>query len=152
MPLRENVTGTVTHTCAPLLKGFLQIMTTHDSVANQRMTLEELSAIGHAIFGGRWMRPLARAIGWSPRALRFWKDGERPVSVEATRAIRAFSELGEVGEIVRAAVQIAIPRIKARQAHAAARQALVDLAKAGLLDGDRATRIVVAIPQQVFET
>ncbi len=34
-----------------------------------QMTPAELVAAGEAVFGPRWMRPLAWAIGWSPRAL-----------------------------------------------------------------------------------
>ena len=98
------------------------------------MLLAELSATAGAMFGPKWGKPLARAIGRSPRAVRFWKTGDRPVPPAAAEKIRELANIGPVGMIVRAAVRKVIADVAPWAAHLVAQQAVADLARAGLLD------------------
>lgn len=102
----------------------------------QRMTAEELAAAGQAMFGERWQRPLARTIGWSPRSLRFWKNGQRPIPEAAAEKIRALGRIGPVGVLVRQAVREIIPEAGAWPAHRVAVRAIEHLINAGLLEND----------------
>jgi hypothetical protein len=54
------------------------------------MTPEELIRAGEEVFGARWMKPLARKLGLSPRMIRFWKNGERRIRQREAEQIRAF--------------------------------------------------------------
>ena len=98
------------------------------------MTGAELVAAGQAMFGPRWVKPLARAVGKSPRAIRFWRSGEHRIPEPAAAKIRALSLVGPVGTIVRRAVREIIPDAGAWAAHRVAQRAVLELAKAGLLE------------------
>ena len=98
------------------------------------MTAAELVATGQAMFGARWVKPLARAVGRSPRAVRFWRQGERRIPEAAAAKIRALGLIGPIGVIVRRAVREIIPGAGAWAAHRVAQRAVFDLAKAGLLE------------------
>jgi hypothetical protein len=37
---------------------------------------ETLATVGEALFGERWQRPLARALGASERIMRYWAAGK----------------------------------------------------------------------------
>lgn len=43
------------------------------------MTPAHLAAIGKALRGPYWQSPLARELGISPRHLRYFLDGTRPI-------------------------------------------------------------------------
>jgi hypothetical protein len=99
------------------------------------MTVAELIAAGEAIFGARWVKPLARAIGCNHRTVRFWKNGGRRIPEAAAAKIRALCLIGPVGTIVRRAVNELIPNAGPWAAHRVAQRAVLDLVKAGLLEG-----------------
>lgn len=99
-----------------------------------RMTAAELVVAGQTMFGSRWVKPLARAVGRSPRAIRFWRKGERRIPEAAAAKIRALGRIGPVGSVVRRAVREVIPNVGACAAHRVAQRAVLDLVKAGLLD------------------
>jgi hypothetical protein len=99
-----------------------------------QMMPAELVAAGEAIFGPRWMRPLARAIGRDPRSVRFWKKGERAIPDTAAERIRNLHQIGPVGVVVRSVVRRVLPKAGHWSAHRVAMEVLSDLAKAGLLD------------------
>jgi hypothetical protein len=98
------------------------------------MTSLELTALAEAMFGPRWVRPLARVIGWHYRSVRCWKHARRSVPLDAAEKIRAVANIGPVGVILRAAVKKTIPDADPWSAHRVAQQALRDLVRAGLLD------------------
>jgi len=98
-----------------------------------RMTSEELAATGQAIFGERWIRPLARAIGCDSRSIFFVKSGERAMSAEMTAKVRAFAYLGPVGLTVRDAIKRTMPEARPIDAHRAAQRAVAELLKAKLV-------------------
>jgi hypothetical protein len=98
------------------------------------MTPPELVAAGEAVFGPRWIRPLARTIGWNHRSVRFWKTGERPIPQAAAAKIRSLYRIGPVGVIIRRVVRTVAPDVSPWSAHRVAVTALAELAKAGLLD------------------
>lgn len=43
--------------------------------------------LGEAMFGARWQSDLARALGKSPRVVRFWADGVRVIDGEAVMGV-----------------------------------------------------------------
>jgi hypothetical protein len=106
------------------------------SSPGRAMTREELVAAGEAVFGPRWVKPLARAIKWDHRSIRFWKRGQRPIPAEAARRIRKLHQIGPVGIIVRRVLRTAMPKLDPWAAHCAAVQVLSELSKAGLLEQD----------------
>ena len=63
----------------------------------QGMTPSELVAAGEAVFGRRWIRPMARALGQDHRSVRYWKAGERPIPAAAAEKIRSLHRIGPVG-------------------------------------------------------
>ncbi len=99
-----------------------------------QMTPAELVAAGEAVFGPRWMRPFARATGWTPRSVRFWKKGERAIPDAAAEKIRDLHQIGPVGVIFRRVVRRILPKLDPWSAHPVALEVLSDLAKAELLD------------------
>ena len=98
------------------------------------MTVAELVADGEAIFGARWVKPLARAIGCNHRTVRFWKNGGRRIPEAAAAKIRALCLIGPVGSIVRRAVNELIPTAGHWAAHRVAQRTVLDLVRAGLLE------------------
>lgn len=40
---------------------------------------EILAAIGRALFGAKWLYPLANALEVNPRSLRYWAAGRQPI-------------------------------------------------------------------------
>lgn len=100
------------------------------------MTSAELIAAGHAMFGERWLRPLARTIGWSHGSLRIWRKGQRAIPESAAEKIRMLERVGPVGVLVRQAVRELIPEAGAWAAHRVAQRTVEHLIKAGLLDLD----------------
>src|SRR6185437_9343919 len=98
------------------------------------MTVAELVAAGESIFGARWVKPLARAIGINHRTVRFWKNGGRRIPGSAAAKIRALYLIGPVGTIVRRAVNELISDAGPWAAHRVAQRAVLDLVKAGLLE------------------
>jgi hypothetical protein len=100
------------------------------------MTAAELAAVGQAIYGARWVRPLARAIGYNYRTVRFWKNSGRRVPEAAAAKIRALCLIGPVGVVIRRAVREIVPDAGPWAAHKVAQRAVLDLVKAGLLEED----------------
>jgi hypothetical protein len=98
------------------------------------MTAAELIVAGEAMFGPRWVRPLARAIGCNYRTVRFGKNSGRRIPEAAAGRIRALGLIGPVGSIVRRAIKEVIPDANPWAAHRAAQQAVLALVKAGLLE------------------
>lgn len=98
------------------------------------MAAAELIAAGQAMFGARWVRPLARAIGCNYRTVRFWKNSGRRIPDAAAAKIQALGVIGPVGIIVRRAVKEVIPDVGPWAAHRVAQRAVLDLLKAGLLE------------------
>jgi hypothetical protein len=98
------------------------------------MTPEELASLARAMFGRRWVGPLARLVGRSPRAVRFWRNGEHRIPGKMVQKIRTAGELGPVGTIVRRAVREMVPDVDAWISHRVAQRILADLVTAGLLD------------------
>jgi hypothetical protein len=47
-----------------------------------------LERIGRALFGSRWQKELAEAIGMSERHMHYLAAGERPVSLERAAQLR----------------------------------------------------------------
>jgi hypothetical protein len=43
------------------------------------MTTPPLSELGEALYGDRWQRSMARALGVSERMMRYWAAGDYPV-------------------------------------------------------------------------
>lgn len=43
------------------------------------MTVDTVRAVGEAAYGQDWQSPLARALGRSPRLVRMWVAGTRPL-------------------------------------------------------------------------
>jgi len=105
----------------------------------QGMTPSELTAAGEAVFGPRWMRPLARALGRDHRSVRYWRAGERPIPAAVAEKIRSLHRIGPIGMIIRRVIRAVEPDVSPWSAHRIAVTALAELAKAGLLD-ERATR------------
>jgi hypothetical protein len=97
------------------------------------MTFEELAAGARSVFGDRWIRPLARLLDCSPALIRLCRRGERDLSAEAAAKVRDFVDLGPAGTIVREAMKAALPHARPVVTHRAAKRALAELAKAGLL-------------------
>ena len=95
------------------------------------MTVNELVGAGEAVFGPRWMRPLARVIGWNHRSIRYWKNGERAIPEAAAERIRNLHRIGPVGVIIRQAVRKVAPQVDPWSAHRVAMVAVAELAKAG---------------------
>lgn len=55
------------------------------------MTPDELRALGLALYGYEWQSPLARALGVTPRSVRFWASGQRPVPPPLVEKIAALT-------------------------------------------------------------
>lgn len=53
--------------------------------------METLVLLGRAMFGRLWQTDMARAIGVSDRAVRFWVAGTRPVPAEMAARIRTLA-------------------------------------------------------------
>jgi hypothetical protein len=100
------------------------------------MTAAELGAAGQAIYGAQWVRPLARAIGYNYRTVRFWKNSGRRIPEAAAAKIRSLCLIGPVGVVIRRAVWEIVPDAGPWAAHKVAQQAVLDLVKAGLLEED----------------
>jgi hypothetical protein len=79
---------------------------------------------------------LARAIGWSPRSLRFWWKGQQRIPKLAADRIRTLGRIGPVGVLIRRAVLEIVPEAGPWAAHRVARHAVESLKKSGLLDTD----------------
>src|SRR5713101_9916 len=89
---------------------------------------------GRSDFGPRWMRPLARAIGWNHRSIRYWKKGERAILDGAAEKIRNLDRIGPAGVVIRRVVRKVLPKVDPWSVHRVAMAALSELVKAGLLD------------------
>src|SRR4029077_38193 len=81
----------------------------------------------------RWIRPLARMLDCSPALIRLCKKGKRKLSAEAAARVRTLVDLGPAGTIVRDAMTAALPRAEPVATHHAAKLAIAELLKAGLL-------------------
>mgnify|MGYP003587570933 FL=1 len=44
-----------------------------------RITIEQLTAIGNALYGSQWQSALARDLGVADRTMRRWVAGESPI-------------------------------------------------------------------------
>jgi hypothetical protein len=97
------------------------------------MTPEELIRAGEEVFGAKWIRPLARKLGLSPRMIRYWKNGERRIREREADLIRALYQIGPVGSVIRRAIRRTVPGVEAWTAHSAAVQVLADLKETGLM-------------------
>lgn len=52
-----------------------------------RLPLLDLAPLGIFLYGPRWQSALARDVHRTPRMVRRWVAGERPISVDASRLI-----------------------------------------------------------------
>jgi hypothetical protein len=61
------------------------------SLVNERarLPLADLAPLATFLFGPRWQTTLARAVHRSPRMVRRWAAGERPISAAASQRIVA---------------------------------------------------------------
>jgi hypothetical protein len=98
-----------------------------------RMTPAQLVALAESVYGPRWRRPLARAIGRSPRLIRHLESGDRSITAQVEGEIVAALHLGPVGQIVRGSVRKAWPSCDPLKAHSISRQAESDLLGSGLV-------------------
>jgi len=67
--------------------------------------------------------------------IEYYETGERSIPPERARTIPALADIGPVGNIIRAAVQAAVPDLRAFLSHRIAVQALKALV-AGIVHGD----------------
>jgi len=67
------------------------------------MTLEELRAVGEALYGPRWQSEAARALRVSDRTIRRWAAGEWPVpdAVQAEIWALARARHQALGELIK---------------------------------------------------
>jgi plasmid maintenance system antidote protein VapI len=56
------------------------------------MTPAELREIGERLYGPRWQTMLARALPVSPRSVRYWLSGKRPIRPAIAGRIRSLSD------------------------------------------------------------
>jgi hypothetical protein len=97
------------------------------------MSAAELIAAGELLFGSRWRTPLAKALGLSDRAIRYYQSGERRIAPRISARVRSLVDIGPVGIVIRATVRKIGPGIPPFTAHRIAKQVLVDLGSLGML-------------------
>jgi hypothetical protein len=109
------------------------------------MSPAEFIAAGELLYGSQWRTPLANALGYSRRMLRYYEFGERQIPENVAVGVRGLADLGPVGSLVRSSVKNAAPDLPPVWAHRITVQILADLAGAGFLQKEDAP--VSARPQ-----
>jgi hypothetical protein len=61
------------------------------SSGEEPMRYDELRALAMSIYGKRWRRPLARALGCDKRLIYFFESGERRITPAIAVGVRAES-------------------------------------------------------------
>ena len=105
-------------------------------LANETMTRDELRALAVSMYGQRWRRPLARALGCDKRFIQFLERGERritPVMAAKIRAEVVLAGLSEAALLVRSVLSEEIPKATHKEVHRAAQIVVAELERRGLL-------------------
>lgn len=61
------------------------------------MQRHELRAIGLAIYGENWSRPLAAALGVSMRIVQRWAAGQTPIPADIAANVRELARIAAYG-------------------------------------------------------